>query len=151
MTNKTKHGKKHFYRYWLQYFYSSKVLKCHVKNCLAISRTKSVLLPEEGQYVNFQNFKRLTKSPFIIHGDFERVLISSTNTIDFGPKTKEYQNHILCSYICKLIRVDERYSKPYKTHFDEDAVNTCLNDMIKESEYCSKVIETKFDKPLIMT
>ena len=47
--------------------------------------------------------------------------------------------------------VDNRYSKPYKTYFGEDAIDILSNAMIKESEYCSKVIETKFHKPLIMT
>ena len=47
--------------------------------------------------------------------------------------------------------VDNRYSKPYKTYFGEDAIDIFSNAMIKESEYCSKVIETKFHKPLIMT
>ena len=38
MTNKTKyHGKKHFCWYCLQCFSSSRVLECHVKNCLVIN------------------------------------------------------------------------------------------------------------------
>ena len=54
MTNKIKnHGKKHFCRNCLQCYFSSKVLECHVRNCLANNHTKSVLLPEEGQYVSF--------------------------------------------------------------------------------------------------
>ena len=32
-----------------------------------------------------------------------------------------------------------------------DAVDKILDDMIKESEYCSKVVETEFDKPLVTT
>ena len=60
MTNKAKHhGKKYFCQYCLQCFSISKVLECHVKNCLAINHTKSVLLPDEGELVNFQNLKRL--------------------------------------------------------------------------------------------
>ena len=73
---------------------------------LAINHTKSVLLPEEGEYVNFQNLKRLLKLPFIIYGDFECVLIGLTNNIDFGPNSKKYQSHIVCSYGYKLICVD---------------------------------------------
>ena len=34
--------------------------------------------------------------------------------------------------------------------FCEGAINTFLKDKIKENEYCSKVIETKFNKPLVM-
>ena len=56
-------------------FPSSRVLECHLKNCLAINHAKSVLLPEENGDIDFQNFKRLAKAPFIIYCDFECVLI----------------------------------------------------------------------------
>ena len=57
----------------------------------------SVLLPEEGVYINFQKFQRFTKEPFIIYGDFECILIFLTDNIGFGPKTKKYQDHTVCS------------------------------------------------------
>ena len=91
MTIKTKHhGKRHFCQYGSQCFSSPKVLECQTKNGLAINNTKSVLFPEESQYVNFQNFKRLIKAAFIIYGDSEWFLIPSTNKIDFAPNTKKY-------------------------------------------------------------
>ena len=98
MTNKTKHhSKKHFCPYCLQCFCTSRVLESDVKNCLAINHTKPVLLPEENVSVNFQNFKRLTKAPFIIYGDFECVLIPSIDNIYFGTNTKKYHDHTVCS------------------------------------------------------
>ena len=120
------------------------------KNGLAINHIKSVLLPEEGRYVNFQNFKRLAKASFIIYVDFEFVLITSSNSIDSGPNTKKHQDHIVWSYCYKLLYVNEGCSKTYKTYFSEDATENCLIDIIKESEYCSKVIETEFNKLLVM-
>ena len=39
--------------------------------------------------VDFQNFKRLIKTPFIIYGNFECVLVPSTNNIDFDSNTKK--------------------------------------------------------------
>ena len=61
------------------------------------------------------------------------------------------QDQIFCSCSCKLIHVADRYSKPCKTYFGEDAIDKFSNDMIKESKYYSKVIETEFNKPLNMT
>ena len=81
--------RKYFCQYCLQCFSSAKVLLCQVKNCLAINHTKSDLLPEENECVNFQNFKRLAKSSFLIYGDFECVLIRSTDNIDVRPNTKK--------------------------------------------------------------
>ena len=78
------------------------MLECHVKNCLAINHTKSVLLLEENEYVGFQNFKRLVKAPFKVHGNFECVLTSSAGNIDFG-LNKKYQDHIVCCYGYKLM------------------------------------------------
>ena len=52
-----------------------------------------------------------------------------------------------CGY--KLWYVDFWYSKLYKAYFGE-AVDNFLNDVIKASEYCSKVIETEFNKTLII-
>ena len=75
-------NKKPSCRYCLQCFSSSRVLEYLVKNCL--SSNHMVLLPEENKYINFQNFKRLTKVSSIINGDF-------------GPNTKKHQNHIISS------------------------------------------------------
>ena len=70
---------------------------------MAINHVKSVLLPEEGSYITFQNFKRLTKSLSIIYGDFKYVLVPSIDNIDFGPRTKKYQDHNVCSSGYKLM------------------------------------------------
>ena len=56
MSDKTKHhSKKHFSRFCLQCFSSSKLLESHTKDksCLAINHTESVLLPEKGTYISF--------------------------------------------------------------------------------------------------
>ena len=69
-------------------------MQCHSKNCLAITHTKSVLLPEKGGHINFQSVKSSTKVPLIIYDDFKYVLMPSTNNIDFGPNTEQYQDHV---------------------------------------------------------
>ena len=42
-------------------------------------------------------------------------------------------------------------SKLCKTYFGEDIIDMFLNDRMKESEYCPKLIETEFNKPLALT
>ena len=59
--------------------------------------------------------------------------------------------NIVCIYGYRLICVDERYSKLYNTYCDEDTINKFLKDVIKETEYFSQVIETVFNKPLVMS
>ena len=46
--------------------------------------------------------------------------------------------------------VGEEYSKPYKFHYGEDAIERFLNDVLK-SEYGCRVIERKFSKLLVRT
>ena len=79
MTNKSKHhGKQHPWWYCLQCFWSSKLLEVHVKNCLAISHTKTITL-DENAYLRLQNFQRLLKAPFTIYSNFESILILASN------------------------------------------------------------------------
>ena len=88
-------------------------LEYHVKKCLAINHIKSDLLYEEIEYINIQNFKRLAKSPFMIYGDSECVLIPLTDNIEFFPNAKKYQDHIVCSYSHKIICFEKKIPRPY--------------------------------------
>ena len=130
---------------------NKRALECRLKDFLAINHTKSVLLSEENEYLSFQKIKRLTKAAFIIYGDFKCVIIPSTDNINFGGSTKKCQDHIACMYGYKSICANERYSKPYKTYFGKVAIDKLLNNMLKENEYCSEVIEAQSDKPHVMT
>ena len=41
--------------------FSSKVLGCHLENCLGINQTKSVIKTEKNKYADFQSSKILKK------------------------------------------------------------------------------------------
>ena len=56
--------------------------------------TENIFL-EEGAYIKFKNFKRLTNVSFIIYGNFEYILVPLTDNISFGPNAKKYQDHIV--------------------------------------------------------
>ena len=47
---------------------------------------------------------------------------------------------ITCSYGYKLVCVDDKFSKPFKTYLGEDAVYNFINNRIEESKCCSDVI-----------
>ena len=44
--------------------------------------------------------------------------------------------------------VDDKFSKPFKSHLGEDGVSNFINGMIKESEYCSNVMKRHFKTDL---
>ena len=59
-----------------------------------------------------------------------------------NPKdANKYQKHIACSYGYKLVCVDDKFSKPFKTYLCKDAVYIFIYNMIEESKYCSGVIK----------
>ena len=53
--------------------------------------------------------------------------------------TNKYQKHITCSYGYKLVCVDDKFTKPFKTHLGKDAVYHFINSLIEESKCCSDV------------
>ena len=55
-----------------------------------------------------------------------------------------------CSYGYKLICVDDKFGKPFKSYFGKDAVYNFINSMIGESKYCSDVMKKHFNKELVM-
>ena len=64
--------------------------------------------------------------------------------------TNKYQKHIACSYVYKLVCVDNKFSKPFKSYLGKDPVYNFFN-MIEESKYCSEVMKKHFNKKLVMT
>ena len=61
------------------------------------------------------------------------------------------QDHVTCGCSCKLPCVDDKFSKNAKTYLDFDAAYRFITDMIKESRYCSKIMNKKLGKDFAMT
>ena len=110
-------------------------------------------MPKKGEYVKFINFERKIKSLFMIYADFESILVLEVNGRQ-NPKesyTNKYQKHVACSYGYKLVCVDDKFSKPFKTYFGKDAVYNFINIMIVESKCCGDVMKKHFNKELTTT
>ena len=110
-------------------------------------------MPKKGRYVKFKYFERKIKSPFMIFADFESILVPDGNEMQNPEQsyTNKYQNHIACSYHYKLLWVDVKFSKPFKSCFGEDAVYNYINSMVEESKYCDGVMKKHFNKKLVLT
>ena len=59
--------------------------------------------------------------------------------------TNKYQNYVACSYSYKLVCIDDKFSKPFKSYLDENAVYNFFNNMFKESKYSSDVTKKHFN------
>ena len=81
-------------------------------------------MPKKGEYIKFKNFGIIIKSPFMIYVDFASILVPEDNGKQNPNKsyTNKYQKHVACSYGYKLVCVDDKFSKPFKSYLGEDAV-----------------------------
>ena len=67
-------------------------------------------------------------SPFMIYADFESILLPEDNEKQ-NPKesyTNKYQKHVAFRYGYRLVCVDGKFSRPFKSYLGEDAVYNFL-------------------------
>ena len=131
---------------------TEEILKRHIKHCFKINGKQRIAMPKNGEYVKFKNFERKIKSSFMIYVDSKSILVPEDNGKQNPNEscTKKYKKHVACSYGYKLVCVDNKFSKPFKSYLGKDVVYNFISSMIKESKYCSNVIEKYFNKELVM-
>ena len=114
---------------------------------------KELKCRKKREYVKFKNYERKIKLPFMIYADFESISVLEDNG-KHNPEesyTSKYEKHIGCSYDYKLVCVDDKFSKPFKTYLGENSVYNFINNLIEESKCCSDVMKKQFKKELVMT
>ena len=91
-------------------------------------------MPKKGEYVKFKNVKRKIKSPFMIYADFESILVPEDNGKQNPNElySNKYENNIACSYGYKLVCIEEKFSKPFKSYLGEDAVYNSISSMVDQ-------------------
>ena len=147
MFHKTKNkNKKWFCKSCLQCFSSENVLVKHKENCLSINGKQSVKL-EEG-IIKFENYFKQIPVPFKIYADFECNL-KGVESYE-GSYTKKYQDHIPCSFAYKVVCIDDRFTKAIVVFRGENAAYEFTKAILKEYEYCKKVMKKHFNKNLII-
>ena len=141
MFHKTKNkNKKRFCKSCLQCFSNEKVLIKHKEDCLSINGVQSVKA-EEG-IIKFENYFKQLPVPFKIYADFECNL--KNIEIYGGACTKEYYDHIPCSFAYKTVCVADRFSKPVVIYRGENAAYEFIQAIFQEHKYCKKNNEETF-------
>ena len=89
----------------------------------------------------------------MIYADFESILVPEVNGKQNPnePYTNKYKKRIACSYGYKLVCVDDKFSKSFKSYLGKDTVYNFISSMIKESKYYSDVMKRYFNKELVIT
>ena len=121
-----------------------------MKDCLKINGKQRIIMPKKGGYVRFKNYERKMKSPPIIYPDFESILVPEINVKQNTeqPHTNKYQKDIAGSYDYKIVCVDDKFSKRFKTYLGEDKAYNFINNVIEENEYCNEVQKNILTKNL---
>ena len=146
-------GWKHFCRCCLKAFSAAEELKNNVNDCFNINGKQRIKMPKEGEYIRLKNYENKIKSPFMIYAGFESILVPEDNEKQNSeePYMNKYQKHDACSYGYKLVCVDDKFSKPFKSYLGEDAVYNLIDSMIEENKHCTDIIKKHFNKELVMT
>ena len=150
---KTQH-KKYFCLRCLQPFNSEDRLEAHQRDCLIINGTQRIEMPKEGSQVYFWNHKKRLPVPFVIYADFEALTrkIDSCSPVGDKSYTQAYQKHEPSGFGYKVVcHYDQKYSKPTVIYRGENVIQKFIRDLFLEVSDLQKIIESDFQKPLIMT
>ena len=131
----------------LQRFSSENVLIKHKEICLSINGKQSVKL-EEG-IIKFENYSKQIPVPFKIYADFKCNLKKAK--CNEGSYTEKYQDHIPCSFVYKIVCIDDRFSKPIIIYTGENAAYAFIKAILEEYKYCKKILKKRFNENVIMT
>ena len=80
-----------------------------------------------------------------IHADFECILKgvknsdTSSDRVDNGSYTEKCQSHIPCSFSCKLVCIDDKFSKPIVLYRGKNVTYRFIKAILGEYDYCKKV------------
>ena len=112
---------------------------------MILNRAQSVRL-EKGT-TKFQNyFKQI---PVPIYAYFE----CNSECVERYERSysKKYEDHISCSFVYKLVCVDDKFTKPIIVFRDDDAAYEFFKAILKVSQYYKRVMNKSFNKNLILS
>ena len=77
----------------------------------------------------------------MIYADFESILVPEDNRKQNPDETytNKSQKHVACTYSYKLVCVDDKFSKSFKSYLGKDVVFNFINSKIEERKYCSNI------------
>ena len=68
-----------------------------------------------------------------------------------GSTQKKNQDHVPCSFTFKLVCIDDGFTKQIIVFRGENAAFEFIEPILKEYEYCKKIMKKHFNKILIMS
>ena len=105
-----------------------------------------IKVPKKVEYARFKNYARIIKSPFMIYVNFKSILVpeENRNQNPYESSTNKHQKHVSSCYGYKLVCVDHKFSKPFKSYLGEDVVYNFINSLVEKNKYCTDIVEKAF-------
>ena len=149
----TKHQhKKFFCKHCLHAFHREDLLQEHMPDCIEINGAQKTYLPDPDENnLQFTNYHKGLKVPFVIYADFESITqpIEQVQREETKSYTDGYQLHVPCGFAYKVVCIDDRYTKDTVVYRGQDCVAKFLKALGQEKWRIWKVLNQP--KPLIMT
>ena len=126
-------------------FWSQEALNKHKEYCNEYEAVK-IQLPKKGTMLEFKNYHRFEKVPFIVYADFESFIIP-LGTCDLNPNisyTKQYQKHEPSSF-CYYIKCfdNEVYESKLVSYTGEDAAQKFVEMLEEDIKIIANIPEKK--------
>ena len=101
---------------------------------------------------SFKNYLKQLPVPFKIYADFKSILKGVKNSDkNNGSYTEKYQDHISCRFAYKVVCIDNELSKIVVLYRGKNAVYRFIEGILKQYDYCKRLIKRHFDKNLILS
>ena len=103
--------------------------------------------------IKFKNYFKQLAVLFNIYADFECNVkgVQSNDRNNNNSYTKKYQNHIPNSFSYKVLCVHDKFIKKAVPYRGKNAVYRFIDTILKEYDYCKKIIKKFFNKNLGMS
>ena len=132
----------------------------HREICLVINGNQNIKL--KSGTISFKNHFKQIPVPFKIYADFECILKKVKSDIvecnSNSSDTIKYQDHIPCSFVYKVVCIDNKFSKNVVLYRGKDVVNKFIKsihqfilNLSNECNYCRRVVKKHFSKNLIIS
>ena len=138
-------GKKHFCLRCLNPFWCQEALDNHKEYCGKYEAVK-IQLPKKGTMLEFKNYHRFEKVPFIVYADFE-CFIKPIQTCDLNPEssyTKQYQKHEPSSFCYYIKCFDDEVYPPIKRNYTgKDAAQKFVKTLEEDIKRITNISKKK--------
>ena len=126
-------GKQHFCLRCLNPFWCEETLSRHQEYCGEYEAVK-IEMPKKGTMLEFKNYHRSEKVPFIVYADFECFIkpIQSCDPDDKKGCTKQYQKHEPSSFCYYIKCFDHEVYEPKLVSYTEEDAAKKIVEMLEE-------------------